>query len=89
MDIKDWSSSAGGNTSASPDGAPEGMAPSGVNDTIREVMAAVRRQYEDAQWVDMGYTPTFATTATFTLAGDSIAILPSWNPALHRGKSKP
>jgi hypothetical protein len=69
-DIKDWSNSAGGNTAVSPDGAPEGMPPSGVNDTIREVMASVRREREDAQWFNDGDTPTFATTASFTLVGD-------------------
>jgi hypothetical protein len=46
------------------------MAPSGVNDTIREVMAASRRQHEEAEWIDRGETPTFATTSSFVLAGD-------------------
>jgi hypothetical protein len=69
-DIKDWSNSAGGNTAASPNGWPENMAPSGVNDSARENMAALRRQHEDAEWIDRGETPTFATTASFTLAGD-------------------
>ncbi len=36
---------AANNNAASPNGAPEGMAPSGVNDTIREVMAAVKREW--------------------------------------------
>lgn len=35
-----WALTALGNSSSSPDGAPEGMAPSGVNNTIREIMAA-------------------------------------------------
>lgn len=37
------SETAASNNSASPDGAPEGMAPSGVNDSIRENMAAQKR----------------------------------------------
>jgi hypothetical protein len=40
-----YSESAGGNNAASPNGAPEGMAPSGVNDTIREIMAAIKRDW--------------------------------------------
>lgn len=45
-DVLTWSTTAINNNAASPDGFPEGMAPSGVNDSAREVMAAVRR------WVD-------------------------------------
>lgn len=41
--LEDWSTSAGSNNSASPNGFPENMAPSGVNDSARELMAQVRR----------------------------------------------
>jgi hypothetical protein len=40
-----YSEAAGGNNAASPNGAPEVMAPSGVNDTIREIMAAIKRDW--------------------------------------------
>ncbi len=53
-DIKSWSTTASQNIDAVPNGFPEGMAPSGVNDAAREVMAAVRRQWNDAQWFDYG-----------------------------------
>lgn len=46
-DVSTWSITAGSNNSAPPDGAPEGMAPSSVNDTLREVMAAVARYYRE------------------------------------------
>lgn len=72
-DIKDWSTTAANNNSASPDGFPEGMAPSGVNNSAREVMAAVRTQHEAGGWNDLGHTPTFATTTTFTIATDVTA----------------
>jgi microcystin-dependent protein len=49
------------------------MAPSGVNDSARETMAAVRRWYETAQWIDLGDTPTQTGAATFTLIGDKTA----------------
>lgn len=45
-DVSEWSATAGNNNDASPDGAPENMAPSGVNDTIREIMAATKRWYD-------------------------------------------
>ena len=48
--ISSWSTSAAANNSASPDGFPEGMAPSGLNDSAREVMGAIKRWYVDAEW---------------------------------------
>ena len=41
-DIELWSELASGNGSNSPDGFPEGMAPGGVNNSAREVMAATK-----------------------------------------------
>ena len=68
--ISTWSTSPAVNSSASPDGAPEGMPPSGVNDTIRELMAQIRTWYENAQWVDLGLTHTRVSGGSITLAGD-------------------
>ena len=72
-DIKSWSATAAGNNTASPNGFPEGMAPSGVNDAAREVMAAIRRWYEDAQWINFGDAPTQTSATTFTVSGDLMA----------------
>ena len=47
-EINDWSTSAASNNSASPNGAPENMAPSGVNNTMRENMAVLKRAYADS-----------------------------------------
>lgn len=44
-EILDWDVAAANNNAASPDGFPENMAYSGVNDSAREVMAAARRNY--------------------------------------------
>lgn len=46
-DVSTWAITAGGNNSASPDGFPEGMPPSALNDSSREVMAAVARYYRE------------------------------------------
>lgn len=71
--ISAWSATAASNTATPPDGAPENMAASGVNDCIREVMASVRRWYVDAEWVDWGHTPTRVDNDTFTVATDLTA----------------
>lgn len=73
-DIKTWSAAAASNNAASPNGFPEGMPPSGVNDSAREVMAAMRRWYENAQWIDLGDPPVYASATTFTFAGDKTPI---------------
>jgi len=72
-DIKTWSAAAASNNVASPNGFPEGMPPSGVNDSAREVMAAVRRWYESAQWIDLGDVPIYASATAFTFASDKTA----------------
>lgn len=44
-----YSATDANNTSASPDGAPEGMAPSGVNNTIRAQIGATKRFWQRIQ----------------------------------------
>lgn len=44
-EVADWSAIAAENDSPSPNGFPEGMPPSGVNNACREVMAAVKRAF--------------------------------------------
>src|SRR3990167_15150 len=68
MGVESWSTTAASNNSASPNGAPEGMAPSGVNDTIRQNMASVRTFLENAQWFNFGYTHTYSSGTVFTIA---------------------
>ena len=71
-DIKDWDAAASNNSSASPDGFPEGMLPAGLNNSSREVMAAIRRWFEDAQWINLGYSCTYASANSFTIAGTDV-----------------
>lgn len=72
--ISAWSTTAADNNSATPDGYPEGQSPGSLNDCGRELMAAVRRWYEAAQWLDFGHTPTKVDSDTFTVAGDQTSI---------------
>lgn len=62
-----WSPTDASNTTASPDGMPEGMAPSGVNDWGRAVMGAVKRWYEWTVPKTTGGTTT-AFTLSYTVA---------------------
>lgn len=66
--ISTWTTSAASNNSVSPDGFPENMAPSGVNDSAREVMAAVRRWYVDAEWINWGHTPVRRSANSFLVS---------------------
>lgn len=78
--ISQFSTAAASNNDPSPDGAPEGMAPSGVNDTIRENMAALARWYSDTDGtlVTTGSANVYALTtnnAHAALADQSMIIL--------------
>lgn len=69
-EINDWDSTANSNNSASPDGFPEGMAPSGVNDSARNMMAQVKRFWARIN----GTQTTTGSTSTLCL---SYSITPS------------
>lgn len=64
----DWSETDASNNQASPRGAPEGMAPSGVNDTMRAMMGATKRF-----WNRNGGVKTTAGTNTVTVSYDVAA----------------
>lgn len=61
--VSEWSTTAASNNSAAPNGAPEGMAPSGVNDVIRENMAALAKVYKDRN----GSLVSAGTSTAYTL----------------------
>lgn len=46
-DIHDWSTTAASNDDAPPDGFPEDQGPETVNNAARELMAAIKRLYQD------------------------------------------
>ena len=68
--ISQWNTSAASNNNAPPNGAPEGMAPSTVNDTMREMMAAVARWYSDTDGtlISGGAGNTYTLTSNSTHA---------------------
>jgi len=67
-DIQTWSTTAASNNATPPNGFPEGMAPSTVNDAAREVMAAVARYRSDTDGVNTSSgTDTIALSASRTM----------------------
>ena len=69
MDISaaNWSEDDNANTTAAPDGAPEGMAPSGVNNVLRAHQGALKRFYN---WTNPKITGGSGTayTLSYTVA---------------------
>src|SRR3990167_4575344 len=82
--IEKWSTTPGSNNDVAPDGFPEGMPPSGVNNSAREVMAAVKTWHLDAEWPVYGvnghangYSISFVSTTVFKFAStDRRTIVP-------------
>lgn len=62
-----WNEADASNSTAAPDGWPEGMAPSGVNDSGRAMMAATKRWYDQTIPLVTGGTST-AYTLTYSVA---------------------
>jgi len=71
MDIgaSNWAESDSSNTTAAPDGAPEGMAPSGINDVLRAHQGAEKRFWNRINPVKT----TGGTSTAYTLAYDVAA----------------
>lgn len=63
--IKDYSTTPSSNTAY----FPENMDPADVNNNMRQVQADIREWYE-TEFRDLGHTPTYASTTSFTIAGD-------------------
>jgi len=72
--IKDYSSTAGSNTSIGGISIAEGMLPSNINNAFRGLTADIREWYNDSQWViygdgDSTFTITYASSTSFTVSG--------------------
>jgi microcystin-dependent protein len=74
MDISQsvWTESDSGNSTPAPDGAPEGMFPSGINDTIRADRGAIKRWYNQTIPLVTGGSST-AYTLTYGVAPTALA----------------
>lgn len=65
-----YSETDASNSSAAPNGFPEGMPPSGVNDSARGLIGAVQRWWNRAngRYASTGTTPNYVLTPTVALA---------------------
>lgn len=70
-----WSTAAGSNNQATPNGWPEGQLPSTVNDCAREMMAAIRTMIIDAQFIDQDFSPTYITSSSFSVPGNQTSAI--------------
>lgn len=70
-DLRNWASTANLNNETAPNGWPEGMPPSDVNNAAREMMAALRRSYVRQPWYAPGGTIVRASTSQITIADDA------------------
>jgi len=69
-----WNETDDNNNTAAPDGAPEGMPPSGVNNTMRAMMGAIKR------WYDQAVPKATDGTGTSTAYTLSYAVAPTTLP---------
>jgi hypothetical protein len=70
-EVFDFSTTAASNNSAAPDGFPENMAYSDVNDAARELMAAIARDVEDGRGAlaTTGTAPDYALNSSRDVSG--------------------
>lgn len=79
-ELKDWSGTAASNNSSPPDGFPESMNYSEVNDAARETMAVIARHFADqngslaSAGSSNAYTLTPSATLSAYAAGDTFAF---------------
>lgn len=85
MGIEQWSTTPASNVNANTGiNWDEGQAPSTVNNSARDTLAAVREWYEDAEWVKLGengsataYSISYVSATVFKFAGtDRRSLVP-------------
>lgn len=84
MPVTSYSTTAANNNSAAPNGAPEGWAPSAVNDTIRQIMAdiAVEAQKNAVKVLaSVAGTDTITGSMSPALTAYSAGMIAVFNPA--------
>ena len=75
MAVKDWSITAGNNTTPGSVNFAEGQLPSTVNNSMRQVLADLRTDMEDGGWFNYGHTTTYASATTFTVASTNVTTI--------------
>lgn len=73
IQTSDWSETDSSNNAAVPNGWPEGMAPSGVNNAARAVMGAIRREWDRSHPTVTNGGTTTVLTLTYSVAPPAYA----------------
>ena len=78
--IKDYSSTAGNNSSVGGISIAEGMLPSNINNAFRAITADIREFYNDSQWIvygdgDGAHTFAYASGTSFTVNGANVTAI--------------
>jgi len=76
--INEYDTTAGNNSSINSINIAEGCAPSGINNAIRQLMADIRSQWNDANWFQYGdgagtVSITYASATSFTVDGVDVS----------------
>lgn len=75
--VESWSTTAASNNSAPPNGFPEGQTPASLNDSAREVMAAVATLARQLPWIKLttGLTLVRNSATQFQLTGTDVTSI--------------
>ena len=75
MAVKDWSTTAGSNTAPGDVNFAESQLPSTVNNSMRQVLADLRTDFEDGGWFNYGHTTVYGSSTTFTVASTNVTAI--------------
>jgi len=75
MAVKDWSTTAGNNTAPGSVNFAENQLPSTVNNSMRQVLADLRTDFEDGGWFNYGHTTVYGSGTTFTVASTNVTAI--------------
>lgn len=74
MAIQNWSTTAATNATQPGINWAEGMPPSDVNNSARQMMADVATWFASAEWLPQADTPTYVSATQFTIPGNKTAV---------------
>ncbi len=80
MTLSKYSTIASGNVETPPNGFPENMLPSQVNDAIRELAANIRQFYNDPEWIEYldgtgNGSAEYVATKKFKINGNNVSAI--------------
>lgn len=74
MALQNWSATAASNATQPGINWAEGMPPSDVNNSARQMMADVATWYSGPEWLTQADTPAYVSATSFTVPGNKTAV---------------